>query len=76
MSRPFQLGVNYWPRKKAMYWWTDFDKVEVQEELSVVADLGMNLVRVFLLWDDFQPDPEIHLSRQPGAAARISPFCR
>jgi hypothetical protein len=23
----FTLGVNYWPRKKAMYWWKDFDRL-------------------------------------------------
>ena len=21
----FTLGVNYWPRRKAMYWWNNFD---------------------------------------------------
>jgi hypothetical protein len=20
---PFLLGVNYWPRRKAMFWWSD-----------------------------------------------------
>ena len=30
----FTLGVNYWPRRKAMYWWTDFDAGEVREEFS------------------------------------------
>ncbi len=24
----FTLGVNYWPRKKAMYWWKDFERAE------------------------------------------------
>ncbi|MBZ0286381.1 MAG: beta-galactosidase [Anaerolineae bacterium] len=55
MSDPFILGVNYWPRRKAMYWWSDFDAGEVREEFAVIADLGMNVVRFFLLWDDFQP---------------------
>lgn len=54
----FSLGVNYWPRRKAMYWWSDFDPGEVREEFSLIHDLGLNLVRIFLLWDDFQPTPD------------------
>lgn len=53
----FTLGVNYWPRKKAMYWWNNFDAGEVKEEFAVIKDIGMNVVRLFLLWDDFQPEP-------------------
>jgi len=58
VGQPFPLGVNYWPRRKAMYWWKDFDRDEVAEEFDVIAGLGMSLVRVFLLWEDFQPMPE------------------
>lgn len=57
-STPFVLGVNYWPRRKAMYWWSDFDAGEVREEFAIIRDLGMTLVRVFLLWDDWQPAPD------------------
>jgi endo-1,4-beta-mannosidase len=57
VGRPFKVGVNYWPRRKAMSWWKAFDRGEVADELDVIADLGMSLVRVFLLWEDFQPDP-------------------
>lgn len=58
MAQPFVLGVNYWPRRKAMYWWSDFDEGEVREEFALLADLGMNIVRIFLLWDDWQPTPD------------------
>src|SRR5689334_23521935 len=40
-----------------MYWWSNFDAGEVREEFSVIRVLGLNVVRIFLLWDDFQPDP-------------------
>jgi hypothetical protein len=42
----FMLGVNYWPRRKAMYWWSDFDAGEVREEFSVIKEIGMDLVRI------------------------------
>jgi endo-1,4-beta-mannosidase len=57
-AEPFILGVNYWPRRKAMYWWSNFEADEVREEFALLAELGMNVVRIFLLWDDFQPTPD------------------
>ena len=53
----FTLGVNFWPRRKAMYWWSNFDAGEVREEFAILKEIGLNVVRIFLLWDDFQPDP-------------------
>jgi len=58
-GQPFRVGVNYWPRRKAMTWWKAFERGEVADELDVIADLGMSLVRIFLLWEDFQPQPDI-----------------
>ena len=57
MSDPFVLGVNYWPRRKAMYWWSNFDAGEVREDFSIIRETGLKMVRIFLLWDDFQPEP-------------------
>ena len=57
-QKPFILGVNYWPRKKAMYWWANFDEDEVKEEFEIIRSIGMNQVRIFLLWDDWQPRPD------------------
>jgi hypothetical protein len=54
----FVLGVNYWPRRSAMGWWSNFDAGEVDEDFALLADLGMDVVRVFLLWDDWQPTPD------------------
>ncbi len=55
--RPFVLGINYWPRKKAMYWWKEFDGGEVKAEFAEIAALGARVVRLFLMWEDFQPEP-------------------
>ena len=54
----FVLGVNCWPRRSAMGWWSHFDADEVDEDFALLAELGMDGVRVFLLWDDWQPTPE------------------
>ena len=58
MDQPFLLGVNYLPRKKGMYWWSNFDAGEVLDEFSIICEMRLKLVRIFLLWDDFQPAPE------------------
>jgi len=68
----FILGVNYWPRKKAMYWWSNFDAGEVREEFSIINDIGLNVVRLFLLWDDFQPDPGSVASEQIDNLATVA----
>lgn len=57
-AQRFLTGVNYWPRRKAMFWWSDFDAVEVADEFDVIAELGMEVVRIFLLWDDWQRTPD------------------
>jgi len=74
----FTLGINYWPRKKAMYWWSNFDAGEVREEFAIIKSVGMNVVRFFLLWDDFQPEPTMvakdkldHLVKVADIAAEI-----
>mgnify|MGYP001037855051 FL=1 len=72
MSQPFTLGVNYWPRKKAMYWWSNFDAGEVREEFAVIREIGMNVVRLFLLWEDFQPEPD---SVSKDALAHLTTVC-
>jgi endo-1,4-beta-mannosidase len=59
MSDPFVLGVNYWPRRKAMYWWSNFDRAEVADDFALIRELGMTAVRLFLLWEDFQPEPNV-----------------
>ena len=62
----FVLGINYWPRKKAMYWWKEFDPGEVREEFSLIKELNLDVVRIFLLWEDFQPRPDKIDSRVVG----------
>ncbi len=54
----FVLAVNYWPAKKAMYWWQSFDAGEVESDFRKIADIGFKGVRIFLTWEDFQPEPD------------------
>jgi len=54
----FITGINYWPAKKAMYWWRDFEAREVEADFQKLAQNNFHLVRIFLTWEDFQPTPD------------------
>ncbi|MEA2521645.1 MAG: hypothetical protein QOI81_1291 [Actinomycetota bacterium] len=65
---PFRLGVNYWPARTAMHWWQRFDPGEVARDFQLIGGAGMDSVRLFLRWEDFQP----RLDRiDPGMLARL-----
>jgi endo-1,4-beta-mannosidase len=53
----FELGVNYWPRRSAMYMWRELDIGEVREEMAQIAAIGFDVVRLFTLAQDFLPRP-------------------
>ena len=57
MTEPFHVGVNYWPASSAMRWWRRFDAGEVDRDFARIRETGGDLVRFFLLWEDFQPAP-------------------
>jgi endo-1,4-beta-mannosidase len=54
----FRLGINYWPARTAMRWWTMFDERETAEDFARIAAGGFDSIRVFLLWEAFQPEPD------------------
>ena len=53
----FELGVNYWPRRHAMYMWRELDLGEVQDDMAHIASMGFDVVRIFPLMEDFLPRP-------------------
>ncbi|HEV3090724.1 MAG TPA: hypothetical protein VGX91_04675 [Candidatus Cybelea sp.] len=84
----FLLGINYWPRRSAMYMWQRFDLEEIGEDMLRIKALGLDVVRFFLMWDDFQPEPtamdatalrrfDAVIERIAGAGLRAMPtlFC-
>ena len=41
-----------------MGWWSKFDPAEVGADFARIAACGLDSVRVFLTWEDFQPVPD------------------
>jgi endo-1,4-beta-mannosidase len=69
---PFRLGVNYWPAAKGPELFRQFDIDEVHCDMNIMAELGIDFVRVFLNWEDFQPDPD---GVNCCALARLAALC-
>ena len=68
MTDRFDVGVNYWPASSAMRWWRRFDAAEVERDFARIREAGGDLVRFFLLWEDFQPAPT---TVSEGSLARL-----
>ena len=69
----FELGINYWPRRSAMYMWREHDIAEIRDEMAHIADLGFDVVRLFVLTRDFLPEPG---RVDPAMVARLVDVCR
>ena len=55
---PFRIGINYWPARTAMAMWTHFDSQAIEQDFARIAAAGLRSVRLFLLWEAFQPDED------------------
>ncbi len=49
------VGANYWASHAATEMWRKWDPKAVEEDLRVLADNGIRLLRVFPNWAHFQP---------------------
>jgi endo-1,4-beta-mannosidase len=54
----FLLGVNYWPPRAFTRMWAEFDAAQTDRDFAAIAGIGLRLVRFFLFWTDFQPQPD------------------
>ncbi|MGN6827049.1 hypothetical protein [Paucibacter sp. M5-1] len=51
----FFIGVNYWASHAGTMMWSDWRAEQVDLDLQRLAAAGIDLIRVFPLWPDFQP---------------------
>lgn len=54
----FGVGINYWPARTGMRWWKRFSREELITDLRRLREVGCASFRVFLRWEDFQPEPD------------------
>lgn len=51
----FMTGCNYWASHAGMYMWRRWNADVVEKDIAELARNGVNIMRVFPLWPDFQP---------------------
>ena len=51
----FLIGCNYWSSQSGISMWRDQSESAIEQDLAALKDAGMNTVRIFPLWSDFQP---------------------
>lgn len=54
-----RFGVNYVPSKNWWYCWSDWDADSVLEDFRALARLGIDHIRIQLIWPVFQPNPSM-----------------
>jgi len=62
-----RFGVNYTPSHNWWFCWNDWDAAPIQRDLDAIAALGVDHLRILLVWPSFQPNPTwvspAHLAR-------------
>ncbi|MFI5776806.1 cellulase family glycosylhydrolase [Nocardia sp. NPDC051570] len=57
-ERPYlALGVDYHPSEAGCRIWTDWDPAAIDRDFTRMAEAGLNTVRFFVFWRDFEPEP-------------------
>ncbi len=59
----FQLGCNYWASHAATGMWRDWQPETIRADFAALRQSGLQILRVFPLWSDFQP---LHLLTGSG----------
>ena len=49
------LGCNYWASNAGIYMWRNFDLDAIGKDFALLAENGLTVLRIFPLWNDFQP---------------------
>lgn len=55
MKNTFTVGCNYWASNAGTYMWREWDEKTVENDLKLLSQTGIDTLRVFPLWEDFQP---------------------
>ncbi|MGI5959207.1 MAG: glycoside hydrolase 5 family protein [Massiliimalia sp.] len=70
MSEKFLLGCNYWASHAGADMWRYWDADCVKQDLLALKENGIEVLRVFLNWRDFQP-----VERLYGAEGQARELC-
>lgn len=69
-SGRFILGVNYWASQTAMDMWSKWEPADIEKDFAALAAQGVQVLRVFPRWDEFQPIRLYCSAGAPGGTAK------
>lgn len=55
-KRPVRFGVNYVPSRNWWFSWSDWDRGSIAADLDDIASLGLDHIRIMLIWSELQPN--------------------
>lgn len=55
MKNEYMIGCNYWASNAGTEMWRNFDKAAIRDDLRILSEHGIEYMRVFPNWRDFQP---------------------
>jgi endo-1,4-beta-mannosidase len=57
LSKPghFVLGCNYWASNAGTKMWVDWKPEVIEQDFKRMSELGIDVLRIFPIWRDFQP---------------------
>lgn len=55
MKNEFLIGCNYWASNAGTEMWRNFDESVIRNDLKILTENGIEYMRVFPNWRDFQP---------------------
>lgn len=55
MKNTYLIGCNYWASNAGTEMWRNFDEAVIRDDLRILSENGIEYMRVFPNWRDFQP---------------------
>ncbi|MFC4775253.1 cellulase family glycosylhydrolase [Paenibacillus sp. GCM10023252] len=71
VDRRFFIGVNYWTSHAGTAMWSDWRPEMVELDFKRLSEAGIDIIRVFPLWPDFQPITMLYGGRGKPRGARF-----
>lgn len=62
----YVTGVNYFASNAGISMWSDWDEICIEKDFKVMAGYGVQVIRVFPIWADFQPITMLRKHCAPG----------
>jgi hypothetical protein len=76
-GQPFlPVGVNYWPASCGVELWSVWPEAELRADLVRVRQLGLNTLRFFLRWQDFEPEAGRYAEASWSRLDQLLGWCR